>query len=337
VSTNPTGVTGGLPASDKPPLKPVYLILGDDTPKVEAALRRLRRRITDESGTELNIDEFRAGQHSAGQVIAAANTLAFLGGVRLVLVHDVEGWRKPDKEAIAAYVRSPAPDACLALVGQKLPAGDLVRRAVEEAGEVLEYVAPKPWQLPEWASRQAAKVGLQLGTAEARLLVDRVGDHQQVILREIEKLSVYKGRARVSGEDVELLAARSMEARVFDLVDAVATRHAGAAFSVLEDLYVTGERPGGLFFRLARHFDQLFQAVVLREAGWGPEQIRGELGMKPFPAKKLVQQAGSFDRVAAQRALGILAAADARMKGMGDLPAELELELCIGRLLALDR
>ena len=321
--------------ADKAPLKPVYLILGDDHPKVEVALKRLRRRIVDESGTELNIDEFQAGQHDAVQVVGAANTLAFLGGVRLVLVHGVDAWRKPDKDRVAAYLRSPAPDACLALVGEKLPATDPLRKAVAATGDVLEYMAPKPWQLPDWARQQAGKLGLLLGQPEAKLLVDRVGDNQHILLREVEKLAAYCGRGKVTAEDVGLLASRTLEARVFDLVDAVATRRAGDAFAVLEDLYVTGERPGGLFFRLVRHFDQLFQAVVLREEGWPAEQIREELGMKPFPGKKLVQQAAAFRADTARRALAILAAADGRMKGMGDLSAELELELCIGRLLAL--
>jgi DNA polymerase-3 subunit delta len=222
-------------------------------------------------------------------------------------------------------------------VGEKLPATDPLRKAVAAAGDVLEYLAPKPWQLPDWARQQAGKLGLQLGPPEAKLLVDRVGDNQHIILREVEKLAAYRGRGRATADDVELLAARTVETRVFDLVDAVATGRANDAFAVLEDLYVTGERPGGLFFRLARHFEQLFQAVVLREEGRPADQIREELGMKPFPGKKLVQQATAFSPDAARRALEILAAADGRMKGMGDLPAELELELCIGRLLALER
>jgi DNA polymerase III delta subunit len=153
---------------ERPPLKPGYLILGDDGPKVERALQRLRQRIVEESGTELNIDEFRAGQHGAAQVVAAANTLAFLGGVRLVLVQGVEAWKKADKEAIGAYLRSPAPDACLALVGEKLPATDVLRKAVAAAGDILEYVAPKHWQLPEWASQQAASRSARIARSTGR-------------------------------------------------------------------------------------------------------------------------------------------------------------------------
>jgi len=328
------GPTAGAKA--KGPLKPAYLILGDDGPKVEAALRRLRLRIMTESGTELNIDEFQAAQHDAHTVLTAANTLAFLGGVRLVLVHGIEAWRKADKDQLVAYLRSPAPDACLALVGAKLPASDALRKAVASVGDVLEYQAPKAWQLPEWAAKEAGRVGLQLGPPEARLLVQRVGEHQQIILRELEKLLAYRGKGKVTAEEIERLTPRSLEASIFDLVDAVALREPGIAFAAIEDLYAAGEKANGLFARLLRHFQQLARVVALREQGWTAEQIQQELKLKPFPAKKLWQQSGRYTAESATRALAVFADTDARLKGMGDLSPELELELCLGRLLAPD-
>ncbi|MCZ7661603.1 MAG: DNA polymerase III subunit delta [Thermoleophilia bacterium] len=317
------------------PLKPAYLVVGDDRPKVELALRRLRERIVQESGTELNIDEFRAGQHSAEEVVSAANTMAFLGGLRLVLVHGVDAWRKADKDRIAAYLLSPAPDACLALVGEKLPAGDVLRKAVPAVGDVLEYNAPKPAQLPDWVVGQAKRLGLQLGAADARLLVQRVGDEQHLLLRELEKLAAYVGRGRATREDVLEVAARSLEASVFDLVDAVAAGRAAQAFNTLEELYEEGEKPTALFYRILRHFQHLSRAVALREEGLSPEQTQAEIPLKPFPARKVVQQAGVYSVDAIREAMGVLAQTDARMKGMGNLPTELEFELCLGKLLAL--
>ena len=54
------------------------LILGDDLPKIENALRRLKSRIVEQSGSDLNIEEFDATTDSAGQVVNAANTLAMI-------------------------------------------------------------------------------------------------------------------------------------------------------------------------------------------------------------------------------------------------------------------
>jgi len=331
VMTSASADAGGAKTQ---PLKPAYLILGDDRPKVETALKRLRARIVAESGTELNIDEFSAGQHAAREVIGAANTLAFLAGIRLVLVHGVEQWRKADKDLIVDYLGSPAPDSCLALVGEKLPANDPMRKAVKAVGDVLEFQAPKAAELPAWVMRQAKKLGGQIDISAARFLVQRVGDDQHLLMREVEKLTTFRGRGHVKIEDIELLCTRTVEAKVFDMVDAVASRHAALVFAELEGLYAAGERPTGLLFRVLRHFQHLSKAVALREEGFSPAQAQTELGLRPYPAKKVVQQAEAYGVDSIGWAIGVLAETDARMKGKGNLPAELELEVCLGRLSA---
>jgi DNA polymerase-3 subunit delta len=311
------------------------LILGTDGPKVETALQRLRARIVADSGTELNIDEFHASQHSAAEVVAAANTLAFLAGIRLVLVHGVEQWRKPDKEDIADYLRSPAPDACLAMVGEKLPAADNLRKAVSAVGDVLEYNAPKANDLPEWVVRQASRLGGHMEPAAARRLVQRVGDDQHQLLREVEKLTIFRGRAHIRPEDVDLMATRTVEASVFDLIDAVAERQGHLVFSTLEELYEAGESPNGLLYRVLRQYQHLSKAVALREEGLSQSEIQAGLGLKSFPARKVTAQSRSYDTTKIGRALGILSETDARMKGKGNLPDQLEFELCLGRLMAV--
>lgn len=321
-------------AKKRAPLKPAYLILGDDLPKVEMALRRLKARITEQAGTDLNIDEFDASAAGAAEVVNAANTLAFLGGTRLVLVQQVQAWLKSEKEVVSRYVASPAPDACLALVAEKLPPNDLLRSAMERHGEVLEYRAPKEGQLPGWLVQQATTMGLRLKINEARLLVQRCGDNQHVLLRELEKLQAYADGAEVTAEDIRLLTGTTVEASIFDLLDSLALGRGAAAFAALDDLVTAGERVEVLFYRILRNFQNLSRVAALREEGMTKEAIQTELKMKPYPVKKLMEQAALLGPDGIARRLRILADTDARMKGMGTLPSDMELQVCLGRLLA---
>jgi DNA polymerase-3 subunit delta len=316
------------------PLKPAYLIVGDDLPKIEQALKRLKARITEQSGSDLNIEEFDARIDPAGQVVNAANTLAFLGGTRLVLVKDVQAWLKAEKEVIAAYLRSPAPDACLTLVGDKLPAGDVLRAAAKEHGEVLEYPAPKEGQLPQWLVQEAAnRLHMELGFQEARLMVQRCGDNQSILLRELEKLQLYADGRRVTADDIRLLATPTLEASIFDLLDSLATGRGSTAFSAADELLASGERTEVLFHRILRYFQNLSRVGAMRDEGMKQEAIQAELKMKPYPCRKLIDQAAALGTEGIARRLSILADTDARMKGMGTLPDEMELQLCLGRLL----
>lgn len=333
VRTGGEGAGPGARAA-RAPLKPAYLILGDDLPKIELALRRLKARIVEQSGTDLNIDEFDATADGAAQVVNAANTLAFLGGTRLVLAHTVQAWLKADKELVVRYLASPAPDACLALVAEKLPPNDMLRTAMEKHGEVLEYRAPKEGELPGWLVKQAATIGLRLGMSEARTLVQRCGDNQNLLLREMEKLKAYVDDEPVRQEDIRALTRATVEASIFDLLDSLALGRGAQAFAALDELVAAGERVEVLFYRILRNFQNLSRVAALREEGMSRDAIQAELKMKAYPVRKLMEQAALLGPEGIARRLGVLADTDARMKGMGPLPADMELQLCLGRLLA---
>lgn len=323
--------TGG-----RKPLKAAYLILGDDKPKIELALKRLKARIVEQSGSDLDIDEFDASVDSASAVVNAANTLAFLGGTRLILVRQAEAWPKAEKDIIVTYLRSPAPDACLTLVAERLPSSDVLRVAMLKYGEVLEYPAPREGQMPQWLMREAANLfHVDLGLKEARLLVERCGDNQHILLRELEKLHLYAYGRRITVEDILLLATSTVDASIFDLLDALATGRGAAAFAALEDLLTLGERTEVVFYRILRHFQNLSRVAAMRDGGMQQEAIQAELKMKPYAVRKLMEQTSLLGTDGISRKLAVLAETDARMKGMGTLPADMELQLCLGRLLSV--
>lgn len=318
------------------PLKAAYLILGDDQPKVDLALRRLKARIVEESGSDINIDEFDASADGAAiRVVNAANTMAFLGALRLVLVREVQAWSKADKDVVAAYLRSPAPDACLTLVAERLPPNDVLRTAMREHGEVLEYMAPKEGRLPQWLMNEAgARFQMDLGYQEALLMVQRCGTNQAMLLRELEKLQLYADGRPVTVDDIRLLATPTVEASIFELLDSLALGKGSAAFSIADDLLGSGERVEVLFYRILRHFQNLGRVAAMRDEGMKQDAIQTELKMKPFPVRKLMEQSSLLGTDGISRRLAVLAETDARMKGMGPLPTEMELQLCLGRLLS---
>ncbi len=327
--------SGGTASSAaRGPLKPAYLILGDDLSKISVALKRLKGRIIEESGSDLNISEFQAGVSSGLEVVNSANTMAFLGGTRLVLVEDVDAWQKADKEQIVAYLASPAPDACLAMKAGRLPPADPLRAAVEKHGQILEWYAPKEAELPGWLAGEARRMGIDLGLQQARHLVDRCGDNQSILLQEVEKLDLYTDGRHITDDDIRLLTTATVEASIFDLLDSLALGRGGAAFSAADELLSAGERQEVLFYRILRHFQQLARVAALRDAGYNRDAIQAEMKLKAFPARKLMEQSGQLGAEGIARRLAVLAETDARMKGMGDLPNEMEFQLCLGRLLA---
>ena len=165
-------------------------------------------------------------------------------------------------------------------------------------------------------------------------MVQRCGDNQSILLRELEKLQLYADGRRVTADDIRLLATPTVEASIFDLLDSLALGRGSAAFAAADELLASGERTEVLFYRILRNFQNLSRVAAMRDEGMKQEAIQAELKMKPYPVRKLMEQSALLGTDGIARRLAVLADTDARMKGMGTLPDEMELQLCLGRLLS---
>jgi len=314
-------------------LKPVYLIAGSDLPKVEAAARRLRERVIADSGTDINIDLFDALDHHAGQVVQAASTLPFGEGLRLVLVMNIGAWHKADKDVLVEFLASPPDFTCLALVGGGLRKNESLFRAIETAGQVLTFDSPRPSDFPAWAREQAARRRLKLGNPEARRLVTLAGHDTRAIITELDKLVLYAGQGTVEMEDIEAICWISPEVRIWDLTDALGARDRPAVFRSLEALLQEQTAPTSVFFSLARHLKYLAEVVAARERGEDPAKAAAALGLKPFPARKVIDQSQDFSAAGLRRALIVFSDLDADMKGRSELRPDFALEAALARVL----
>src|SRR5659263_143437 len=316
-------------------LKPVYLITGTDETKVEKAMRRLRDRVVGDSGTDLNVDIFDASQETAAAVVQAASTLPFGEGVRLVLVTSVGSWNKADKDQIVNYLAMPSETTCLALVGGGIRKNEMLMKAVADAGQVLSYEAPRPSNLPSWVQDQADERHLKLEPQAVRRLVTITGSNQRAILGELDKLATYLGRGKVGLEDIEELCWVSPEVRIWDLTDSLGARDRQAVFRHLEELLADRTTPAAVFFSIAKHLRNLCVVVSARERGEDVMGAAAELGLKPFPARKLADQSRNFTAAGLQQAVHLLADLDADLKGRRDLRPDLALEMAVARIMDL--
>ncbi len=242
-----------------PELKPAYLIHGDDHGAV--AERRAGLRALAEAGdSDASSVELLEGDAATPAGVAdalAAMTLAI--GRRVIVVDGVERWREADVEKqLAPAMRAIAPETTLALFAReegraKAPAA--LHEAVKRAGgQIVAQDNVKPWELPKWARQQAARLGLTLDAAAAKALVAQVGERQQRLLRELEKLALEgDGAARtIDVDEIEGRAAHSAQWRSFALADALVGADARESTLAYLRLREQGERLSGLIYLMAQ-------------------------------------------------------------------------------------
>lgn len=323
-------------------LEPVYLISGNDRPKVELALSRLRARF-DPGSIERLVAGAKDGA-SGADVVAACNAGTLLGGDRLVLVTEIDGrrgewdrlsggWKTSDVEAVVDYLRAPAPGTVLCLVGEELKKDSPLAKACAKVGDVLLWEVGKK-DVIGWVAKSFQDRGAKVGGDACRALVDMVGEDKLTLALEIDKLATWAAGEPLGVEEVQRIATPYAEGHPWDLTDAWGRRDVGAALAVVEATYARSPRTraseaAALSARLAAHLTRLTRMKVLLEEGLRPRDAAAKLGMKPFPGEKLARQADEFSLGELREAIVRLARLDHALKGGSKLAPDLELQLAV--------
>jgi DNA polymerase-3 subunit delta len=319
--------------------KPAYLIHGDDHGRIgerRTALRGLAERESGCGGVECF-----AGDAAAPEAIARAlDAMTFAIGRRFLVVDGAERWKEAEVKAhLAPALKAIAPDTTVAFFGReegRFKVCAALVAAVKKTGGVVagEYVL-KARDLPRWLEGEANKLGVQLDRDGAQALVALVGERQQRLLRELEKLAIELGPgARVGRDQVEDAAAHSSERQVWGLVDALVAEDGVAATSAFLTLSAQGESVGRLVGLLARRVRDVLTIAQRLEAGDAPPQIKQSLKMSPWAADRRIAEARRSDVDRLNRALETLAELELASHGASELSDRTEAIRAIARIAA---
>ena len=322
-----------------PAFKPAYLVHGDDHGRIGERRARLRALAEAESGSG-GVEVLEGDASTPEAVALALNAMTFAVGRRFLIVDGVERWKDGDVEAtLAGPLAAMPPETTVAFFGRedgrvKAPA-KLVAAVKKAGGDVAVESTLKPRELPRWAVGEAAKLGITLEGAAAQALIGQVGDRQQRLLRELEKLALEHGEgAQIGVEEVEAAAAVSAERQVWSLVDALVARDGPAATQTFVELRAQGESLARLVPLMARRLRDVLAIATRLEAGESPAQVKSSLRMSSWMADRRIKEARATDTAALRRALEALSDLELASRGQSELGDDTEALRAIAAIAA---
>jgi DNA polymerase III subunit delta len=312
-------------------LLPAYYLTGSDRPKISRALRRLRSRFGEEA-----VEVVSAESVSGADAAASLNSLGLFGAGRLLVVREVERWKKGDVEAIDAYLAEPVPGTVLALVAEETVKDDALGPLVKRrGGEVLAFDIPKPKDPSVWVRGELARLGAQASDDAARRLVEIAGDDVALLEQEVEKLATWAGGEPIGPREVEQLAIPAHEAPTWALSDAWGSRDVAALLAACEADLEEGTEPFLIAVRLAAQVGLVRAVQTLVDEGLGAREIAKRLKKHEFRIRKALGHAERYSRDELDAAIVRLAELDAALKGASRVSNELELERALLEITAV--
>ena len=304
--------------------KPAYLVHGDEHGRISERRARLRAIAEAESGSG-GVELFEGDAATPEAVALALRAMTFAVGRRFVIVDGVERWKDGDVEAkLVPALAALAPETTVAFFARedaRVKAPSALVAAVKKAGgDVVAERTLRPRELPKWVVAEAERLGLRLDGGAAQALVAQVGERQQRLLRELEKLALEHGAGATIGvEEVESAVASSAERQVWGLVDALVGRDRAQATRVFLELRAQGETLPRLIPLMARRVRDVLAIATRLEAGESPAQIKASLKTSGWAADRRIKEARATDVDALQRALEALAELELASRGNSEL------------------
>ncbi len=303
-----------------------YLIHGDDHGRIGERRSNLRRMAEAEAG-EGGVELLEGDGATADAAVTAVLSMSLTAGRRFVIVDGVERWKADDTEELERVLLDMPPDTTLALFARedgRLKVHKSLLAAVEQGGGAVALEAQvKPWDLPDWVRARASELGFEIDSTAARELVATVGERQQRLQRELEKIALYlEPGSRADSDTVADLAAGSAERKVWSLADSLIGGQGRRAVRNWLELEAQGERSGALIGIGSRRLREAVAIAERLDQGESPASVRKGMRMPPKAADAFLRDIRQTDAETLRGRLADLADLEVAARGGAEVMSE---------------
>ena len=286
----------------------LHIFYGSELLARRDALERLKENLDSDGSLATNTTYFDAARSSPQEVIAACDTVPFLGDHRLIIVDGLlsqatrRGRRADDGEEpppdagrwepLVDYVPGMPPSSVLVLTDVGVTSNNALLKKLGPLGEVKQFTTPSERDLPGWVNAHAKKIGLKIDAPAARLLAGLIGPDTWMLASELDKLCAFADGETVREADVRELVSRANDQKGYFLSDAVVDGQGAKAARLLQELIDDGAALPVLLATVANRYRRIAVAKEMMERSAPGAEIARRVGVKPNIAlDRLLEQA----------------------------------------------
>jgi DNA polymerase-3 subunit delta len=262
---------GVLRAVKRGEVDPVYYLHGSEDVLKDEAVRAILDRVLDPGLRDFNYDLRSAQTLDPEMVATLCTTLPMMADRRVVVIRDVEAWKRKTKakSAVLGYMDRPAAETVLILVqgsNEEDEDKDLAKRSTSVGCDPLP-----PALAAKWLAARASPLGVTFAPGGAEHLLKCTGTDLGALLAELQKLGSLADPTNLdAGRIGDLVGVRHGET-LYDWRDAVMRGETGTAVTLLEPVL---QQSGVTGVKLVTTMGTTLVGVGIARAHW-ERKLRG--------------------------------------------------------------
>lgn len=152
----------------------------------------------------------------------------------------------------------------------------------------VDFNPQESGDLIKWVMRHAKEAGKTIDRASAEYLIFITDGLMTTMTGEIEKLGAYCTGDAITKADIDAVVTPTLEANLWALIDAIADGNHTLSAKLMTGMLENNESAGGIIYFVSQRLRQLLSTRAMLDSGATMQEIQSALGVKDYPAKKLV-------------------------------------------------
>ncbi len=308
--------------------KNIFLFIGDDDYLKEFYCNSLVTKTVDEACKFFNFHKYEDDEADLDTIFSDADNLPVMSDKTCLLVRNYPLDKLSSKEqtAFEENIKN-IPETTVMIFyfsASLLPAGknakwDALTNIFDRNGIVARIDHRTPSKMAKLLVSRAKDRGTSIDFETALYLIDCVGDDLQIILNEFNKICAFSCGEPVTKEMIDLTAAKSVEASVFDISTSIFSGNTDNAFRILNELLRQKVSSSSIIGALSTAYVNAYRLKVAYNCVKTPEDFAKVFQYKEtkYTFGKIAQFVKKSRISAIRRALDILSEADVKSKSTG--------------------
>lgn len=262
--------------------------------------------------TDMAVERLDGEEAAYDRMCEAAQSLPFLASRKLVLLRKPSA-NKEFVEHFEQFVADASETNDIVIIEPKLDKRLAYFKHLKKLTDFQEFAVLDGSSLARYLVTYAKEQGGSISTADANLLIDRIGNNQLILQHEIDKLIAYN--LKITQDGIEVLTDRTPQGSIFELLDAAFSGNAKRTMMLYDEQRDMRVEPQQIIAMLVWQLHIL--AIAKFATGRSAEMIAKEAKLSPFTVSKSLKLARGITTTQLRKLVTELRALDVRLKSEG--------------------
>ncbi len=284
----------------------LYFFYGEEQFLLENKVKAIKSRIIDGDFEEFNYTKLDGKKVTAQEIEAELLSVPVMSEKKMVVIANsgIFGNAKTKDFAKVCEALSDIPEYLTVIFTEKEFDKKKEKNldVFKKHGEIVKFDLLSPKQLELWLEKSFEEKGKSVLASDISRMVVLCGQSMANIYNEYQKVLNFVGeRQKISASDIETVVSKSVDARIFDIVDNIAEGRTKNVFEEINVLRASGEKVAGVsastvMSLLVTRIGELLMIRQLTNDKVSPDKIAEyfEPRKHPYVLKKLTEQSRRF-------------------------------------------